>query len=48
MSLGSIFAFSMIPLKTTDNKTSGGVSLNRPFFAFVSGVLKAAQITTSS
>ena len=35
-------------MKAVYKRDSGGVSLRGPLFAFVSGVLTAPQITTSS
>jgi len=46
--LGSNFVLSNNPLKTGTNKPLGGVSFKPPLLALVSGVLTAAQITTSS
>lgn len=46
--LGSILVLSKIALNTGTKRPSHEVSLSPPFFALVNGVLKAAQMTTSS
>jgi len=48
ISFGSIFVFYNKPWKTVLTIISGGVSFYKPLFALVSGVLRAATITTSS